>query len=554
MKKGIILLLICFSASMQAQNLDSLFNRLVELRTPSRRIKTPIVASEAEKHKCTFGLMADIKMNYDKFTAVQKNIIASLLSRPVTDTSFVSPKKYFRIHYNNKVHGTTDIRPTYDVNQLAIAADSAYEFEVGSLGYPPPLTDNGAGGDDLYDIYIQEMGSNYGETVFESQTSGNRWIAFMRIDYDFGYYDNYNNFVPFYTTGINAARVTLAHELHHAIQIGNYPFRSKDIFYHEISSTAMEEFVCDDVNDYVQYLPSFFNYANTNITNHTGYDLAIYNVYLKDRFNYQILNEIWEDIKDTCALKAIDLALIKKGSSFKNELSNFYTWTFFTGFRSVDGKYFKDARKYPLLKPSMSVNYLSAEKRIMASTEPVSCNLFLFVNTTLARPDSIYALVANGDYNNGYSSNTTDCDYYLSPFSSVGASQIASGYYTRLTSPAEEVFKDVNIVNNVLITGNIDVTAEEISDPFPHPFNYSRHSNVAIPVPKGDSDESLLYIYSVNMRPVYSGSLTVIKTDKLFVRWNGLDNNNSRLPNGVYFYFTKRDDRILKGKLVIQNE
>jgi hypothetical protein len=554
MKKGIILLFICFSASLQAQNLDSLFNRFVEHRTPSGRIKVPIVASDAEKHKCNFGLMAQIRLNYNKFTTPQRNIIASLLSRPETDTSFVSPKKYFRIHYNNKVHGTNDIRPAYDVNKLAAAADSAYEFEVGYLGYPAPLTDNGAGGDDLYDIYIQEEGSNYGETVFETQTGGNRWVAFMRIDYDFGYYNNYDNFVPFYTTGINAARVTVAHELHHAIQIGNYPFRSEDVFYHEISSTSMEEFVCDDVNDYVQYLPDFFNYSHTNFTNHGGYDLAIYDVFLKERFNYPILKDIWENIKDTCALKAIDLALIKNGSSFINELSNFYTWTFFTGFRSVDGKYFKDARKFPLLKPAMSVNYLSAEKMIMTSTDPVSCNLLLFVNKTLARPDSIFALVTNGDYNHGYSSNTTECSYYLSPFSSLGARQIASGYYTRLTSPVEEVLKDVNILNNVLVTGNNNISAEEISDPFPNPFNYSRHSNVAIPAPKGDSDESLLYIYSINMRPVYSGSLNVIKTDKLFVRWNGLDNNNSRLPNGVYFYFTKRGDSILKGKLVIQNE
>jgi hypothetical protein len=541
MKKGLLLILICFAASMRAQNTDSLFNRLVELKTPSQRNKAMIASADAEKYKCAFGLMADIKTNYNKFTALQKSAITALLSRPITDTSIVSPKGYFRIHYNLK--GTN--KPSYSVQDLAIAADSAYAFEVGSLGYPAPPGDNGTGGDNLYDIYIYDLAGYYGWTTFEVTTTNNHYISYMNID---------NDFDGYYTTGIKAARVTVAHEFHHAIQIGNYRYRSKDIFYHEISSTAMEEFVCDDVDDYINYLPSFFNYPGTNIKNHSGYDLSIYNIYLKEKFDYAILKEIWENINDTCALKAIDLAVVKKGSSFKNELSDFYTWAFYTGFRSITGKYFNDALKYPLLKPSITVDYRGAEKMVESATEPVSCNLLLFVNSTLAKPDSIYALVTNGDFNNGYSYNTTECDYYLSPTSSTGSKQISSGYYTRLTSPAEEVFKDVNILNNVLVNGNTDTAAEEIGDPFPHPFNYSRHSNVAIPVPKGDSDESLLYIYTVNMRQVYSGSLTVIKTDKLFVRWNGLDDNNSRLPNGVYFYFTKRDGNLLKGKLVIQNE
>lgn len=58
----------------------------------------------------------------------------------------------------------------------------------------------------------------------------------------------------------------------------------------------------------------------------------------------------------------------------------------------------------------------------------------------------------------------------------------------------------------------------------------------------------------MSMKLVYSGSLNVIKTDKLFIRWNGLDDSSSKLPNGVYFYVTKRDDTIIKGKVVIQND
>lgn len=543
MNKGIIFLIVFISASMQAQNLDSLFSRFVEVRTPSKRIKAVVASSHAEKYKCAFGLASDVKLNFSKFTASQKNIIASLITRPVNDTSIVSPKGFFRIHYDLKGQN----KPSYSVEELAAAADSAYAYEVGYLGYPAPPVDNGAGGDNKYDIYIENLEGYYGWTQPEDSTADKHLTSYMEID---------NDFFGYYTTGIQAAKVTVAHEFHHAIQVGNYTYRSSDKYYNEITSTAMEEFVYEGINDYISYLPGFFDYPGTTISNHSGYDLAILNLYLKEKFGFAALKRIWEYINDNRALKAISLTLEENSAVFKNELSNFYTWTFYTGFRTISGKYFKNAGNFPLLKPSISVEYRSSEKMVITSTEPVSCSLLLFVNTTLAKPDSIYALVANADYRNGYEDpyKTTECDYYLSPDGTTGSRQIYSNYFVRFVSPVPDVLKDVNVVNNELINENTVISATEMADPFPQPFNYFRHSNVAIPAPKGDSDESLLYIYTLSMKLVYSGSLKVIKTDKLYVRWNGISDNNSRLPNGVYFYVTKRDDAMLKGKLVIQNE
>ena len=52
-----------------------------------------------------------------------------------------------------------------------------------------------------------------------------------------------NDFTSYFSSGINGARVTVAHEFHHSIQGGNYIFRPEDTFFYEITSTAMEEFV-----------------------------------------------------------------------------------------------------------------------------------------------------------------------------------------------------------------------------------------------------------------------------------------------------------------------
>jgi hypothetical protein len=230
-------------------------------------------------------------------------------------------------------------------------------------------------------------------------------------------------------------------------------------------------------------------------------------------------------------------------------------WTFFTAYRSIPGKYFKDAKHFPVLTNSMTLVYSPPEKTIMMETAPVTNNLLLFVNTSINPPDSVYAIVANADYINGYEnpSALTHCDYYLISGYQQGLRRISSNYFVKLVSPVPDLLKDINIINNELIIDE-NVIYEAAESPFPHPFNYAKHNNVAIPAAQGVSDEALLYIYTISMKLVYSGSLKVIKTDKLFVRWNGLDNTNSKLPNGVYIYVTKRDDAILKGKLVIQNE
>ena len=141
-----------------------------------------------------------------------------------------------------------------------------------------------------YDIYIQNIPGFYGYTQPENKIGTSSWSSFMVIDNDFG--------TGYYTHGIDAARVTIAHEFHHAIQIGNYapinsnePFRESDTFFYEITSTAFEEFVFDDVNDYYAYMPSYFQNPEKSMPLNDGYNLAIWNIYLQNNFGFDILED-----------------------------------------------------------------------------------------------------------------------------------------------------------------------------------------------------------------------------------------------------------------------
>lgn len=73
----------------------------------------------------------------------------------------------------------------------------------------------------------------------------------MRIDNS--YYES-----SYYTRGINALKVTLAHEFGHAVQLLSYGLWDEDIWFYEMTSIWLEEAVFDDVNDYYAYIPRFF--------------------------------------------------------------------------------------------------------------------------------------------------------------------------------------------------------------------------------------------------------------------------------------------------------
>ena len=63
-------------------------------------------------------------------------------------------------------------------------------------------------------------------------------------------------------------------------------FVLKDTFFYEITSTAMEEFVYDSVNDYYAYMPSYFLSPQKAFAENDGYNLAIWNIYLKENFGF----------------------------------------------------------------------------------------------------------------------------------------------------------------------------------------------------------------------------------------------------------------------------
>lgn len=542
MTKYVLLIIGFVSISvLKAQNLDSLFNEFVRIKTSAVSVKEPHqVSSITESAKCGFSIINEVKLNYNKFNPKQKVVISSLLTRPKTDTSFVTPSGKFRIHYNKSGIDS----PVYNLNDLAKAADSSYNYEVNILGYPPPPSDFGSGGDDKYDIYIVNLGSGlYGYTELENELPDNRYTSFTVIDND---YSEHN------TKGIDGARVTVAHELHHAIQIGNYLYRAADNFYHELSSTAMEEFVFDSINDYYYYIRSFTDRTSNSFFKNDGYNLALWNIFLKERFGFNILKRTWELMKNKRALFAIADAIGEFNSMFKDEFTLFGLWLYFTGSRAVPNRFFKEAKNYPLIKPLISSQFNKPQTKIEVASNPVSLNYLVFTDNS-TRADTFVAVISNNDLNSGINDPTKKIQltYTLSNQNYDGFRNIVPGYFSKLESDNNIMISETNILNNSPID---NIISTEIDYAFPQPFRYSKHSYINFPIGNTFASTADLYIYSVDMDLVFNGQLKVYTSDKKVVIWNVIGNNNKKLSSGVYLYIVKTDDAAQKGKFVIYND
>ena len=529
--------------------LDSLYNYYVSLRS---QVAFPegISNKNPTDIKCGFGLSSEIKHNFERFTLEQQNVLMKLLQRPSKQASMVSSSGFFRIHYDTTGFEVPNYNPALtteaNVTEVAEALDSTYNFEVIFLGYPPPPQDNNVGSDNLYDVYITiPIYDSYGSTAPESFLGDQKYTSYMEIHYDFK---------NFYTKGLNAMRVTVAHEFHHSIQLGNYTGDKADIdlFFYEMTSTSMEEFVYDDVNDYYAYMPSYFLNPQKSFAENTGYSLAIWNIYLKENFGFNIVKRQWELMPTQRAMNAINTSLTEAGSSFKYELNKFGEWTYYTKHRAIPGEYFEEASFYPLIRPLAKIIFTSTDEVVSITSKATANNFIYFTNQT-NNNDTMFVLITNGDVLSAItnSSQLFPCTLYMYDYYVDGAVQLKEKYYAKLETENPSVW---------LLFG--EDKGNSVNYPFPQPFSYAKNYQqgpfIIIPVSPYDNRNVDFYVYSSSMNLIYSEENYQPTLSRIIggysINWKVLDNQRRKLASGVYIYVIKSGDEIQKGKLVILHD
>ena len=319
-----------------------------------------IAADDIIPIKSATDIIMEIDEYWDDFSKDQQTILSNYMSRPAMDSTYDSPLGYFKIHYNLTGYepiSSEDLDgnsiPDY-AERIAWYVDSAWMTIVNNMGYLPPPTDDGRGGDNKYDVYLISVGA-YGVT-YPDEAGDSAWYdysSFIGIHNTMAFAASYPNNDPEGVI-IGAMKVTCAHEFFHAIQLG-YNYDYDYLWWMEVNSVWMENIVFPVVDDNYNYLPSFFDSPHTRLIydgDYHKYGAFVWASYLQKEFDITVMRSAWEESRwvipseEITALQSIDSALSTYGTKVKNTFREFTEWNYFTGSRAMPD-YYDDAADYP---------------------------------------------------------------------------------------------------------------------------------------------------------------------------------------------------------------
>jgi hypothetical protein len=168
------------------------------------------------------------------------------------------------------------------------------------LGWRDAAPDDGLGGNDKTDIYIQELHDS--EDVFgytsvdpgQAQDPSVPHHAYMVMDNDYTRYEPDHSAAA----GLAVERVTAAHEYNHVLQDA-YDYL-EDSWMFEATAVYMEDKVYPDDNDYLGYVDSWVANTKQPLTafpssNLKAYGSAVWNHWLDHEYGPAAVRQSWED-------------------------------------------------------------------------------------------------------------------------------------------------------------------------------------------------------------------------------------------------------------------
>ena len=256
------------------------------------------------------------------------------------------------------------------------------------------------------------------------------------------------------------------------------------------------------------------------------------------------------------AILAIGNSVLERGSTFAREYNKFGIWTYYTDFRSVQGKYFEEAENYPLIKNLAERTY-PQQTYIDVFAESTSNNFVKFRNSTSG--DSLYAIVTNGDISSVVNnpSQTFQFRYTLFSDASSGQRKLGDNYSANfeVSNPSwwsvSEILNGLLVREDSTIIPGVNITE---SFAFPNPFRYNGDLSISIEGKQGEPID--FNVYSSDMNLIYSSQepAAILINNTVGISWNGFDNGGNKLASGVYIFVIKQGDEVVKGKVVIFNE
>jgi hypothetical protein len=501
--------------------------------------------------------------------ALHHDFTAARITRTAQQTSYVSPGGKFIIQYDTT--GIAAVPPVSldgddisDWVQLAAHIADSVLHEFALMGYDTTLKIPGG----MYPIGIRNL-DNYGYA----------YSADPHLEIDNDYADT-----NFQSQGVEGLRVTIAHELFHAVQ---FQYGSTPAWWMEMTATFMEEIMYDHINDYYQYLdpygwrpehgPTIFEEPGHGLNYFYNFGVypyggAVFPLFIKEKYGrataLKILHDTYHVQRVSSTAQIIAAIESGTGRLIEEVLVDFWTWSYFTGDRAIDGMYFKEADSYrPAPLDTNAYPAASASQSIVGISDSVTSS----GTAGAAALGGVLIRVVPDGSPGGFSATFTDSSRGISDTGNDWSWRIAvfdgetvrvfpqtatktEGAYTitvaganwttaqdiviiganRVTSSSGEIYFNYTIEYDANITSVANAIAlpqrSYLGQNAPNPFNPS----TSIPLVLSETGHVRLDIYDITGR-----SVAVLHNDTLpagshtFV-WDGTDNSGRRLGTGVY--------------------
>ncbi|MDH4221981.1 MAG: DUF6055 domain-containing protein [candidate division Zixibacteria bacterium] len=610
----LILFLVSFFISSKVSatypDVDELNRKVSEILTPAVSVPEnlppdfhPVCATP---HFIWIPIYAS-QLDLDSRKKFQESFARPDSSYTVPESTYNTPSGNFKIHfvtssvdsvYQSHVdESPADGVPDY-VNLVGTILDYVWVKEVDTLGFNQPPSDSwytlygyDNGGDGRYDVYLMNLDYYYlGYTQSDYSQDDKSYCSFFVLRNDYSLYG---------INSLNYLKTTAAHEFFHAIQFGYDIFEQEYVpsdtifpfhpYWMEITSTWMEDVIYDNINDYVAYLPAFYNYPWLSLKTFSydsddipryyhAYASCVWAIYLSEKFGTGIIKDIWARCGQTRGddvLNVTDSILISKGSSLEQAFREFSVWNYYTKGRADTLNYYSEGSLYPLVKFDSSQIHHSMPVNINSVPYPPEVLGTNYINFVADETKGGLNLSFNG------------ADLAKWKVSVIGHSVSSPEFFTEFSlntlQDGTVEFHNWNFYDNIIMipavvtktsgsfnysySATYDSTLTEVKDlqellpysfelsqNYPNPFN----STTILPFEIRGSQSmyqspvhTTLIIYNILGQTIRTMLDQELKPGNYQVIWDGKDDSGKDVSSGIYLYQLKSRDYTTSMKMLL---
>jgi len=455
----------------------------------------------------------------------------------------------YSFHYTTD-QSNTDAISTSDLNNNSIPDyvesmseifESVWIFFEDTLGYAPPPQDGQLGGSQKYDIYIENLPSNYFAITYtttlinEPETSCASYIK-MR--------NNYNGSVFQSLTELENIKITAAHEFFHAIQFSYNCFER--FWLMEATAVWSEDQLYNEINDHYRYMPTWFENSSRNIDNESNhmYGSFIFFQFIDEHLGGpDMIKMIWEESRSRAnsvndiSFLSIDAALTSIGSSFSSALNSMRIANrIMSSHPNAEPYTYQEAESYPVTAPNEITSFVFNNDQIAYDQNSLKLYSTHYIGLNLSSPTRIFIENKDGPISDLFGAvifkHENDNKWSIRKGYDINIDpSINIEWATLLISAQGQVENDWDYTITISDGYSEDLVVSGI---YPNPFIY-KNSKVQIKILSTISQKVKINIYNILGKNIGKWDIDITEPNETIISWDRKNNNGKIVSDGIYF-------------------